>query len=88
MFDFLFQLFIGYWTLSILLFLYPTLIRKKKVQRVKIVQEALEGRRDKCLLIAHRGGSREVLENTLGAFQHAINNGADIIETDLHITKD
>jgi len=40
------------------------------------------------LIIAHRGGSEEFTENTLGAFTRAMKIGADGIETDLRLTRD
>lgn len=40
------------------------------------------------LVIAHRGASGERPENTLGAFERAIELSADMIETDLHLTRD
>ncbi len=39
-------------------------------------------------IIAHRGASRECLENTLAAFQRALEQGADGIELDVHATRD
>lgn len=39
-------------------------------------------------LIAHRGASKEAPENTLKAFEKAIELGADYIEFDVHMTKD
>jgi glycerophosphoryl diester phosphodiesterase len=39
-------------------------------------------------LIAHRGASRECLENTLAAFERALARGADGIELDVHATRD
>jgi glycerophosphoryl diester phosphodiesterase len=41
-----------------------------------------------CLDIAHRGASRDAPENTLEAFELAIAQGADMIETDLHLLRD
>ena len=38
--------------------------------------------------IAHRGGSNSGIENTMEAFENAINMGFNIIETDIQITKD
>ncbi len=38
--------------------------------------------------MAHRGNSLAAPENTLAAFRRAIDDGADIIETDLHLTRD
>ncbi|HTY19332.1 MAG TPA: glycerophosphodiester phosphodiesterase family protein [Myxococcota bacterium] len=40
------------------------------------------------LVIAHRGASAQRPENTLGAFALAIEQSADMIETDLHRTRD
>jgi len=40
------------------------------------------------LVIAHRGASAYEPENTLAAFEKAIEMGADYIETDVHQTKD
>ena len=40
------------------------------------------------LVIAHRGASGERPENTLGAFERAVELHADMIETDLHLTRD
>ncbi len=40
------------------------------------------------LVIAHRGASGERPENTLPAFEYAIEQSADMIETDLHLTRD
>ena len=39
-------------------------------------------------VIAHRGASKDALENTLEAFELAIEQGADMIETDLHLLRD
>lgn len=42
----------------------------------------------RVLTIAHRGASRDAAENTLEAFRLAVAQGADMIETDLHLTRD
>lgn len=39
-------------------------------------------------VIAHRGDSRHFPENTLPAFKSAVEMDIDVIETDIHITKD
>jgi len=39
-------------------------------------------------VIAHRGLAVDVPENTLAAFQAAVAVGADILETDIHLTRD
>ena len=46
------------------------------------------GRPERPLVIAHRGASGQLPENTRPAFQLAIEQRADMIETDLHETKD
>jgi len=38
--------------------------------------------------MAHRGNQTVCPENTLAAFQQAITDGADILETDLHLSRD
>jgi glycerophosphoryl diester phosphodiesterase len=43
---------------------------------------------EKLLIIAHRGASADAPENTLAAFQKAIEEGADGIEFDVRIAKD
>ena len=40
------------------------------------------------LVIAHRGASFELPENTLPAFERAIEIGADYVEIDVHATRD
>ena len=56
----------------------PHLIRKKK-SKMK-----LPTKDDGSLYtIAHRGGSREVLENTMQAFKYCQQIGIDIIECDV-----
>ncbi|MBX9720541.1 MAG: glycerophosphodiester phosphodiesterase [Candidatus Obscuribacterales bacterium] len=42
---------------------------------------------NKPLVIAHRGGRKTTPENTLSAFKHAIESGADGIELDIHKCK-
>ena len=37
---------------------------------------------------AHRGGSYERCENTISAFQHAVDNDVKILELDVHLTLD
>jgi glycerophosphoryl diester phosphodiesterase len=40
------------------------------------------------LAFAHRGASNEFPENTMPAFERAVQLGADFIETDIHLTRD
>ena len=44
--------------------------------------------RQKPYIMSHRGNQQLCPENTLAAFQQAIVDGADIIETDLHLSSD
>lgn len=48
---------------------------------------ALPGKR-KPYVMAHRGNRALLPENTLASFQQALSDGADILETDLHFTRD
>ncbi|HEY0069050.1 MAG TPA: glycerophosphodiester phosphodiesterase family protein [Chloroflexia bacterium] len=43
---------------------------------------------DTPLLIAHRGGSLEVPENTMAAFRHAVSIGMRMVELDVQMTRD
>lgn len=40
------------------------------------------------IIMAHRGTSDELPENTLAAFQRALEQGADVFETDIRFTRD
>ncbi|NOV04158.1 glycerophosphodiester phosphodiesterase [Paenibacillus planticolens] len=42
----------------------------------------------KTLVIGHRGAAGEAPENTLGSFALAVDQGADGVELDVHLTKD
>lgn len=44
--------------------------------------------RTKPYVLAHRGNRVACPENTLAAFRRAIEDGADVLETDLHVTVD
>jgi glycerophosphoryl diester phosphodiesterase len=44
--------------------------------------------RTKPYIIAHRGNRSACPENTLAAFQRALEDGADILETDLHLSRE
>ena len=41
-----------------------------------------------AILSAHRGGSAERAENTLGAFAHAAEKGINLMELDVHLSQD
>lgn len=59
-------IFILYWSISLFFFLFPQLIFKRK--KHSNLTEKLISEKGKIALIAHRGGSRENLENTMEAF--------------------
>ena len=40
------------------------------------------------LIVAHRGASADAPENTMTAFRLAVEQKADVLETDMHLTKD
>ena len=40
------------------------------------------------IVIGHRGAAGERPENTLAAFAHGLETGAEILESDLHLTRD
>lgn len=42
----------------------------------------------RTLIVAHRGGAALAPENTLGAFEHALKLGVDMVECDVHLSKD
>lgn len=42
----------------------------------------------KMTVAAHRGDCYNYYENTMTAFENAIKAGADMIETDVHLSKD
>ncbi len=42
----------------------------------------------RLLVLGHRGTGEGLRENTLPAFREAVELGADIVETDLHVTRD
>lgn len=44
--------------------------------------------RSRPYVMAHRGNRAHCPENTLASFQRALDEGADILETDLHLTAD
>ncbi len=58
------------------------------MEKVKLRQVIDSNLRARPLLIAHRGAKREAPENTIPAFERAIELGADGIEFDVVLTKD
>ncbi|KAF2347386.1 Glycerophosphodiester phosphodiesterase domain [Trinorchestia longiramus] len=61
---------------SYILFKFPCLLHKRK--NVKFV----------CRHISHRGGAGENYENTMTAFKHAVSLGTEMLELDVHLTRD
>ncbi|XP_046389967.1 lysophospholipase D GDPD1-like [Ischnura elegans] len=61
---------------SLMLFKNPNLIHKVRKPKFK------------CRHISHRGGAGENYENTMQAFQRAVDLGTDMLELDCHLTKD
>lgn len=58
-------------------------------QRVdKLIKELNDPKSKKVLVVAHRGDWRNAPENSLQAFQNCIDMGVDMIELDLHMSKD
>lgn len=61
---------VGYVGISTLLFFFPTLLHRKRSYQHPLFNEALEGKR--VMKIAHRGGSRMHMENTLEGFRRCM----------------
>lgn len=51
-------------------------------------REAILRSWERPVLVAHRGGAAERPENTLDAYRHAITTGAELFETDIHLSRD
>ena len=77
-----------YVSLSVFFFKYPHLLHGKRFQGQ--IWDFLENHSQKQMFhISHRGGSRENLENTLEAFDYAVNVAkTDMLEFDVFLTKD
>jgi len=79
---------IAYAVLSILLFKFPQIIHSKKFKG-PLFNNLQKMKRKRVMHISHRGGSREGLENTIEAFDNAVNNAkTDMLEFDIYLTKD
>ncbi len=55
---------------------------------VTILPKSTTPRASQPLVVAHRGGAALAPENTLGAFANAIQLGVDMVECDVHLSKD
>jgi len=64
-------------------------IKNNKVDKLMILENLNTFEKlKKKFIVAHRGSSETYVENTLEAFEDAINSGAKMIEVDVQITKD
>ena len=68
---------IVYLIVSTVLFVFPTIIHHNHEDRVGSVK-----------ISAHRGGAGEYIENTMPAFDHAVQIGVNMLEIDVQETKD
>ena len=58
-------------------------------QRGETIRKAfLDPKSDRVLVVAHRGNWRSAPENSVAAIDSAIQMGVDIVEIDIHKTKD
>lgn len=55
---------------------------------VKQIEEKNFFKNDRPMVIAHQGGEKLAPSNTMAAFTNAAEMGVDVLETDIHITKD
>lgn len=55
---------------------------------VKQIKQKSFFNHNRPLVIAHQGGELLAPSNTMASFENAANMGADVLETDIHITKD
>jgi glycerophosphoryl diester phosphodiesterase len=55
---------------------------------VKAIESKSFFKNDRTLVIAHQGGELLAPSNTMAAFTKAADMGVDVLETDIHITKD
>ena len=73
-------------TLSLLFCLALMAAAQERVD--KLIRELNNPKSKKVLVVAHRGDWRNAPENSLQAFQNCIDMGVDMIELDLHMSKD
>ena len=78
----------AYTVTSYILFKNPSLLHKKKRFAHDLLNTLADKPGEKVLSIAHRGGSYEKIENTIESFQNAVDNGTELLEMDLQMTKD
>lgn len=61
---------------------------RKSEQRRELSLEALRADKNRVLVVAHRGSSGSAPENTIAAFEMALESGAEIIECDVRLTRE
>ena len=74
------------YTLGLLLCLAITMLGQQRVD--KLIDDLNNPNSKRVLVVAHRGDWRNAPENSLQAFQNCIDMGVDMIELDLHMSKD
>lgn len=60
--------------------------QENRIEQIKSILE--NPNTDKVLVVAHRGDWRNAPENSLAAIENAIKMGVDVVEIDVHKTKD
>lgn len=78
-------------SLLVLKFIIPTLLVFLLVVNffpVKEIKQKSFFKNNRPMVIAHQGGELLTPSNTIAAFTNATNLGVDVLDTDLHITKD
>jgi glycerophosphoryl diester phosphodiesterase len=90
MLQLLLSLLLGHLSLSLFFFLFPSYLHPPNTTTTttNTTTNTTNTNTNKVLLIAHRGGSLVRPENTIPAFDNAIELGANVIEMDLCETKD
>jgi len=61
---------------------------RKSEQRKELSLAALRTDKNRVLVVAHRGSSGSAPENTVAAFEMALESGAEILECDVRLTRD
>jgi glycerophosphoryl diester phosphodiesterase len=61
---------------------------RKSEPRTDFLSSATHASKGRMLVVAHRGSSGSAPENTMAAFEIALQSGADIIECDVRLTRD
>jgi len=74
---------VGFWLVSVTAVLTPALAADRAGMAASALVDS-----DRVLVIAHRGDSRVAPENTLAAFESAVQAGADLVELDYYHSAD